>query len=54
MITVRTGYHMGAVLPSFFSLGAGFKIAGVCLDAAYVLTPALASGTFCIGAGYRF
>ncbi len=54
MITVRTGYHMGAVLPSFFSLGAGFKIAGVCLDAAYVLAPALASGTFCIGAGYRF
>ena len=54
MVSVRAGYHYGAVLPSFLSLGAGFKMAGFCIDAAYLLTPALASGTFCIGVGYRF
>lgn len=54
MITVRAGYHMGSVLPSFLSVGGGFKIVGIYIDAAYVLTPALASGTVCLGLGYRF
>ena len=54
MITIRTGYHKGAVLPDWFSVGGGFKIAGIYLDAAYVITPSTAAGTLCLGLGYRF
>ena len=54
MISVRCGYHLGSVLPSFFAVGAGFQIVGIHLDATYVVAPALASGSLCVGLGYRF
>lgn len=54
MVTVRAGYHKGAVLPDFLSVGGGFKFAGIYLDAAYVITPSAAAGTMCLGLGYRF
>lgn len=54
MLTVRAGYHVGAVLPSFLSLGLGAKFFGVYVDAAYLVSPAVPSGTLCISAGYRF
>ena len=54
MVSVRAGYHLGAVLPSFFAVGAGFQFFGVHLDATYVVAPALASGGLCVGLGYRF
>lgn len=54
MITVRAGYHLGAILPSYLSVGGGFKIFGVCIDAAYVLSSDNAAGSMCLGLGYRF
>ena len=58
MVSVRAGYRYGgdSVIPSFASVGAGVKLFGVRLDAAYLI----ASGdsplknTFCIGIGYSF
>lgn len=58
MVSVRAGYRYGgdSVIPSFASVGAGVKLFGVHLDAAYLI----ASGdsplknTFCIGIGYSF
>ena len=57
-VSVRAGYRYGgdSVIPSFASVGAGVKLFGVHLDAAYLI----ASGdsplknTFCIGIGYSF
>ena len=62
MAFLRTGYRFSsakdsfvtAPVPSFFSLGAGVKLFGVSLDAAYVLSSSAASGSFMLSAGYAF
>lgn len=54
MVTLRAGYHKGVVLPSFLSIGGGFKVFGVCLDASYVVSSENAAGSLCLGLGYRF
>jgi hypothetical protein len=61
MAFVRAGYNMGgeAVLPSFISLGAGAKFAGVEINLAYLLGfshpySVPAKNTLSIGLGYSF
>ena len=61
MAFVRAGYNMGgeAVLPSFASIGAGVKFAGVELNLAYLLGfstlhSVAAKNTLSIGLGYSF
>jgi len=61
MAFLRTGYRFSSVkadfaaapLPSFFSLGAGVKLYGVTLDAAFIMGGA-ATGTLAFSLGYRF
>lgn len=43
-----------APVTSTFACGAGVKLWGIALDAAYVTSPSSVSGTFCIGASYHF
>jgi hypothetical protein len=58
MVSVRAGYRYGgkSVIPSYASVGAGFKLFGVSLDLAYLI----ASGdsplqnTLTFGLGYSF
>ena len=58
MVSVRAGYRAGAqsVIPSFLSVGAGVKFAGVKLDLAYLLgTGGSAIGnTLAVAVGYSF
>jgi len=56
MVFIRAGYHYGsadAVLPSYATLGAGVKFAGVRLDLAYLAGDVLGN-TIAIGIGYSF
>lgn len=58
LLFVRAGYHYGnkTVTPSFASLGVGFKVFGVTIDAAYLLAGKTSAirNTLCLSAGYRF
>lgn len=49
MISVRAGYHFGGVVANHASVGLGFKIKGIHLDASYLF-----NNTFCAGLGYSF
>ena len=57
MIFARVGYHYGNAanaVPSHGSAGLGVKIAGVCLDVAYLYGSKVLSNTMCISLGYSF
>ncbi len=57
MLFFRAGYHVGgkeAVLPSFASVGAGFKFAGVKIDVAYLTANDYLGNTITVGLGYCF
>lgn len=54
MLTVRAGYHLGAVLPSYASVGLGVKLFGVSIDAAYLLASDTLGGSLLVGLGYSF
>ena len=53
---LRLGYSYGGktAFPSYFSIGLGGKIAGVTLNAAYLVGSEAIGGTLAIGAGYCF
>ena len=61
MAFLRTGYRYSssredfsaAPVPSFFSVGAGFRMFGVCIDVAYMLNSGT-GGALVAGLGYRF
>jgi hypothetical protein len=58
MISVKAGYKYGgkSIIPSYASVGAGFRFAGVTLDFAYLMGGASSpmKNTLSIGLGYRF
>lgn len=58
MVSVRAGYRAGAksVFPSFLSIGAGVKFAGVKLDLAYLAGAgeSLVGNTLALSLGYTF
>lgn len=57
MIFARAGYHYGNAanaVPSHGSAGLGVRIAGVCLDVAYLYGSKALSNTMCISLGYSF
>lgn len=55
MVFARGGYHLGNdVLPGFASIGAGFRFAGIALDAAYLLSSSPMGGSFQVGLSAGF
>ena len=56
MIFARAGYRYGgnSVLPSFASVGAGVKVAGIKMNVAYLLANDLIGNTLSISLGYSF
>ena len=54
MVSARLGYSYGgkSPLPSFFSVGAGFKFKGITIDGAFLVGDV--TGTFMAALGYRF
>mgnify|MGYP002624695215 CR=1 FL=1 len=57
MVFVRAGYHLGsgnAPIPSFLSLGAGFKFASFHVDLTCLMASEALGGTLQIGLGYAF
>lgn len=54
MVFLRGGYHYGGAIPSYASLGAGVKVAGVHLDFAYLLASETVGGSLMATLGYRF
>lgn len=56
LLTVRAGYRYGgeSPLPSFASVGAGVKIAGVKIDAAYLIASGPMKNTLAFSLGYSF
>lgn len=54
---LRAGYHFGgkdAVLPSFATVGAGFRLSGISLDFAYLTANDSLGGSITIGLRYSF
>lgn len=54
---LRAGYHLGSKskgLPSFASMGLGVKLAGIHLDAAYLLASDALSNTLLLSLSYSF
>ena len=57
LVTVRAGYHLGEKdmdIPSYASMGIGFKFAGISLDAAYLLASETLGGSWLAGLSYSF
>ncbi len=58
LVSFRAGYHYGgeSVIPSYASVGAGVKFAGVKLDLAYLIAGADSpmKNTLAVGLGYSF
>ena len=57
MVFVRAGYHLGtdkAPLPSFATIGAGFKYSGFKIDVAYLTANDIIGNTLTIGLGVAF
>ena len=57
MIFIRAGYHYGgegSVLPSYASLGAGFKYKFARLDVAWLTANEAVGNTLCVGLGLSF
>ena len=57
MLFVCAGYHLGsddAVLPSFATVGAGVKFAGVRLDLAFITANDVIGNTVSVGLSYSF
>lgn len=58
-VAVRAGYHLGdelKVIPSYATVGVGFQVVGVSLEAAYIFTGADSplKNSFSATLGYRF
>lgn len=54
MLSVRAGYHKGAVYGDFISVGAGVKFSGIKLDACYLAGSSPLGGSMMFGLGYSF
>lgn len=57
IVAVRAGYHYGdgaKAIPSYASAGLGFNLAGVKVNAAYLLASETLGGTMMFGLGYSF
>ena len=57
IVFARAGYHYGNaanVVPSHGSAGLGVKIAGVCLDVAYLYGSKVLANSMCLSLGYSF
>lgn len=54
MVSVRAGYHKGAVYGDFISAGAGVKFSGIKLDACYLAGSSPLGGSIMLGLGYSF
>lgn len=56
LVSARAGYCLSVdgVLPSFASVGLGVKVAGVALNATYVLASESLGGTMAFGLGFSF
>ena len=57
MVFVRAGYHLGtdkAPLPSFATIGAGFKYSGFSLNVAYLTANSIIGNTITAGLGISF
>ena len=57
IVAVRAGYHYGdgvKAIPSYASAGLGFNLAGVKINAAYLLASEVLGGTMMFGLGYSF
>lgn len=56
MISLRAGYHysLSSVIPSYLSVGAGFKYKGFNINAAYLTASKSVSNSFCVSVGYAF
>lgn len=56
-VFVRAGYHLGpetAPIPSYLSLGVGFKIAGIHADVCYMTASQTLGNTLGVSLGYAF
>ena len=55
-VSFRAGYRYGAdsVIPSFASVGAGVKLAGIKIDMAYLISSTAMANTLCLSLGYSF
>lgn len=51
---VRAGYHYGNAIPSYASLGLGFKFSGIHADFFYLLASKTLGNTLGFGLGYSF
>ena len=51
---VRAGYHYGQAIPSYASLGLGFKFSGIHADFFYLLASETLKNTLGFGLGYSF
>ena len=56
MVFVRAGYRYGgkSVIPSYASVGAGVRFAGVKVDLAYVVSSSPMANTLGVSLGYSF
>lgn len=57
IVAVRAGYHYGdgaKAIPSYASAGLGFNLAGIKINAAYLLASEVLGGTMMFGLGYSF
>lgn len=57
IVSLRAGYHLGtdgAPVPSYASVGAGVRFAGVGLDASYLLGNDIIGGSLVAALSYRF
>lgn len=57
MVFVRAGYHLGSgksPIPSYASVGLGFRFAGFHVDASYLTASSALGNTLSVGVGYAF
>ena len=56
LVSFRAGYRYGgkSPIPSYASVGAGVKFAGVKLDLSYLLGSEVMNNTLAVGLGYSF
>ena len=54
MVFARVGYHKGAVLPDFLSMGCGFAVKGFALDFTYLLSSPTIGSSAMLGIGFSF
>lgn len=56
MLFARAGYRFGvkSVIPSYASIGLGFKMSGFSVDVAYLFASESVANSLCLGLGYAF